>query len=1157
MGLNAQFFIVPFILVAFLASALSVVAWKRSRSMGSLIFTLMMVVMIIWLVASALEAAAATYTGKVLAAKLSYLGISWAGSLWLLFSLEFVFPDRNFTLRLAPWMSIVPMTNIAMVMTNELHWLVWEKITSYKVNNVLVLIYDHGAWFWGFAVYTYLALAAGCLVMFFGIFCFRGTRRQQAVGLMIGMVLPWVANFLYIKGITFFPGMDITPYGFVLTGLIYSWMLFRLHLFNRAPQAHEFILENIGAGYLVVDERDRIAEANQLACQFLNLEAESVVGKRSASALERWPMLLELLSKPEHSRVEFLDGGEQPIYIEASRTDWLKGGKKKAGSILILHDITRRRIAEKGLRESERLYRLVVNTMPVGITITDEDGMVMFASPKLREIFQQDCDHEIIGQSVIKWVHPDDRSIAVMRLLKVIEDQENLSPQEYHLLRKDGNSFWGEVISTALIDDQGISQGMLGIIRDVSPRKELEFRLQHNLEQQTFINSLLQTLYRPHDLLAALSQVLDLTGLYTKASRVYLCKDSTDGAETSIVLEWCRQGISSRARESALFRYKAIPTWRDCMLDRGMVLIPDVTSASEDITEFMAVWNIRSLAVFPIYGSEERLYGFLAFDYCETACSWNADDLEILWNVCRIVSGAVAQRQTEEGEHRQRILASALHDTASALNSTLNFEEVLDRILTNLVEIVPHDAASIALLDPDGIVSFVRWRGYDATGEEGMTKLRMPISGRNTYRVMTETGSPLIISDTSMDRRWLYDDAYPLIKSYAGMPIKIKGKVAGFINLDSSVPDHFTSDLMYSLHVFADQAAVAIENARLYDATRRQADELSILNRIGLTITAGLDMDQILVSLYEQCRQALPLNVFYVALYDADSGKIEVPLYFQDGRDELVPSRNLHNNPGITGEVIRLRRTISLPDTLVPDVEEDYHIIRMGGRPCRSYVGVPLILLNKVVGVISMQSYQPYAYTPEQVGLLETIAIQTAIALQNARMFDQMKQLAITDSVTQLYTRRHFTSLGRNEVERAQRYNRRLSALMVDIDWFKRVNDTYGHTAGDQVLLHVANTCRQALRTTDIVGRWGGEEYVIVLPEADIEGAALIAERIRRMVAETEIPVAPKPIKVTVSIGVAALKDHGQALEALIDCADRALYAAKQGGRNQVQVLID
>ena len=796
--------------------------------------------------------------------------------------------------------------------------------------------------------------------------------------------------------------------------------------------------------------------------------------------------------------------------------------------------------------------------MPVGIAITDEVGRLTFASPKLSEIFLTEgkIDPEdktaMIGKSVMKWIHPDERGMGMLRLLKVIEEQEYLPSQVYRFLRPDGTTFWGEVISAPMVDEAGAPKGLLAIVRDVSQRRELEVRLELNLEQQTFINRLLQTLYRTHDVYAALSQVLELAGIFTKADRLYLCKDTADGEETTIMLEWCRQEISPRAREGALFRYPAVPSWREGMKEHGMLLAGNSNFAPADIAEFMAIWNVLSMAIFPIYGNEERLYGFLAFDYCDTKRAWTDEDLEILWNVCRIVSGAVAQREIQEAEHHQRILAEVLHDTASALNSTLNFEEVLDRILINLEKIVRHDAASIALVDEEGMVNFVRWRGYDANGDALMHKMHIPIVERNTYRTMAETGEPIIISDTWLEKTWIPHVEFTWIRAYAGMPIKIKGKIAGFINLDHSEPDSFTPDLIYSLHIFADQAAVAIENARLYDATHRRAEELSILYRIGLTLTAGLEMNQILISLLEQCRQVLPIDVFYVALFDAETGRIELPLFYQEGRFEQCEARDINKNPGITGAIIRLRKTLSLPDTLNPEIEREYQLIRLGGQPSRSYVGVPLILLNQVVGVISMQSFQPYAYSAEQVRLLETIATQAAIAVQNARIYDQMKQMAITDSVTQLFTRRHFSILGRNEVERALRYNRKLSVLMVDIDHFKRINDTFGHTSGDQVLLIVANVCRQALRVTDIVGRWGGEEYVVILPEADQDGAALIAERIRRMVAETEIVVGQATAQVTISIGVTTLNQPDQTLEVLIDNADRALYAAKQEGRNRI-----
>jgi diguanylate cyclase (GGDEF)-like protein len=256
----------------------------------------------------------------------------------------------------------------------------------------------------------------------------------------------------------------------------------------------------------------------------------------------------------------------------------------------------------------------------------------------------------------------------------------------------------------------------------------------------------------------------------------------------------------------------------------------------------------------------------------------------------------------------------------------------------------------------------------------------------------------------------------------------------------------------------------------------------------------------------------------------------------------------------VTHTVISERRTVVIHDSLVAEAHGRYPLRHFGGKPSRSYVAVPLIMIDQVVGVISMQNYQPNAYSGEQVRLLETIATQAAITVQNARMYEQMRQMAITDSVTQLFTRRHFTVVGHNEIERALRYHRTASLLMVDIDWFKKVNDTFGHFTGDLVLQTVAKTCSQALRATDIVGRWGGEEFTIVLPEADQDGAMMIAERIRRMVEACPIPVADGEfIHVTVSLGVATLGSSSSSLEALVDCADRAMYAAKQAGRNQVK----
>jgi diguanylate cyclase (GGDEF)-like protein len=214
-----------------------------------------------------------------------------------------------------------------------------------------------------------------------------------------------------------------------------------------------------------------------------------------------------------------------------------------------------------------------------------------------------------------------------------------------------------------------------------------------------------------------------------------------------------------------------------------------------------------------------------------------------------------------------------------------------------------------------------------------------------------------------------------------------------------------------------------------------------------------------------------------------------------------------------------------------------------------------MVIRNRVIGVISMQSYQPHAYTQDQIRLLETISTQAAIAIENARLYSQMQQLAITDSLTGIFNRRHFFDLASKELNRAVRYKKDLSILMIDLDHFKRVNDTHGHRVGDQVLYAVAQLCSQALRKVDLIGRYGGEEFIALLPETNLEKAQITAERMCRKLAEAEFQTSQGTMKTTASFGLTSMQPGGESLESLLDRSDRALYRAKQNGRNRVEII--
>lgn len=166
-----------------------------------------------------------------------------------------------------------------------------------------------------------------------------------------------------------------------------------------------------------------------------------------------------------------------------------------------------------------------------------------------------------------------------------------------------------------------------------------------------------------------------------------------------------------------------------------------------------------------------------------------------------------------------------------------------------------------------------------------------------------------------------------------------------------------------------------------------------------------------------------------------------------------------------------------------------------------------------------------------------------------------LQQLANTDYLTNLHNRRHFMMLANHELARAARYESEYSLMMVDIDWFKKVNDSYGHHGGDLVLQEIARICREQVRNVDIIGRVGGEEFAIFLPETGAEQAWDAAERLRQRIAQAAIPVdgQASPIHVTISIGVVTRRNHSVSLDRLLNFADHALYEAKAGGRNCVR----
>lgn len=335
------------------------------------------------------------------------------------------------------------------------------------------------------------------------------------------------------------------------------------------------------------------------------------------------------------------------------------------------------------------------------------------------------------------------------------------------------------------------------------------------------------------------------------------------------------------------------------------------------------------------------------------------------------------------------------------------------------------------------------------------------------------------------------------------------------------------------------------------NADLRQAQQrLSALHRIALSLSATLDITTLLDTILEQLAGLWGYDCGAILLYDAS--RHELVLAAGRGYAREIGFR-YPADQGLTGEVMRTGTP-----ACVSDVGRDPRYIP-GLEGARSNVAVPLVWQGQTIGVLNVESLQTNAYGPGDLALLTTVAEQAASSIGNARLHQQTKEASITDAHTGLFNYRHFQEQVGIVMREAQLTSSTCSLVMVDLDHFKDCNDTYGHPTGDDVLQQLAKVLRDSCRGDDLVFRYGGEEFAVILPNASADVAVIVAERIRERVALHRFTARSGyslDLTLTASLGVANYPRDAISSIDLVIAADKALYQAKSTGRNQVVTAV-
>lgn len=264
-----------------------------------------------------------------------------------------------------------------------------------------------------------------------------------------------------------------------------------------------------------------------------------------------------------------------------------------------------------------------------------------------------------------------------------------------------------------------------------------------------------------------------------------------------------------------------------------------------------------------------------------------------------------------------------------------------------------------------------------------------------------------------------------------------------------------------------------------------------------------------------------------------------------------APAPELPLSRGLAGLVARTREVVMIRESRSDDRFD--RVLEWPGSPPRSVIGAPLVSRGRVIGVVELADPGQGRFPADVEVVVQTLMEPAAIALDNALLFRRLEEQTVTDDLTQLYNARFMEGYLRRETKRANRYGHPVALLFLDLDGFKQVNDVHGHMAGSKTLVEVGDLLRRNLRDIDVVARWGGDEFTVVLPETTREGAVEVAERLRRKVEEERfLDDFGLDVRLSVSIGVAAWPLHGTSPETLLAGADAAMYRVKNSGKNGV-----
>ncbi|MGN6359676.1 MAG: GAF domain-containing protein [Thermomicrobiales bacterium] len=564
----------------------------------------------------------------------------------------------------------------------------------------------------------------------------------------------------------------------------------------------------------------------------------------------------------------------------------------------------------------------------------------------------------------------------------------------------------------------------------------------------------------------------------------------------------------------------------------------------------------RAWLGLPLLAEGRAIGALVAWRWHEPIPTETVEILELLaGQIATVLEHSRLYEETERRRQEEVAFNAIAHDLAASFDSS---DALLQRIADHTRTLLDSSQARILLYDgATDTLQPAATAGY--TGQLVPTFAIAPSDGVTGY--IWRTGKSLVVDDYLTDTRFIHNRvldqslADAQVRAALGTPVALGEQRRGVLMVNRSKERPYTARDEATLARLATQVALAVRNAQLYADAHERAARLEVLNETGRALGAEIDLDRLLTVAWRQLGRVARIDGCWLALWNEAANALDYRLYGEEGvrRPEWETPIALDEGKGLASAILQEGRPIRVADYgaecrrrgLIPNGSAVSH-------PNFAWLGIPLLVNGRTIGATAVWRWEQ-PFQREEAAALETLSGQIAAALENARLYHEARQLARTDPLTGLLNHRTLHERLDEELTRAIRYNHPLAVVMLDLDNFKRFNDTYGHPTGDKILGLVAAALRAAARSSDFLGRYGGDEFMLALPETDLAGALTLVKRAHKLLARAakSLPESAET-PVTMSAGIAVYPDDTAVRQELIALADKALYAAKRGGQQPI-----